>query len=880
MKKYLINGALALFAGAFVVGCAEKESDFVPLAEQKAMAYEQVFKEIYGKIDPYQDWGFSSGKIEIDPNDSSQVVQVVDVDGDIAYTRTVPFGGVNVLMAFNAKTRDGETGGADKRLNEWGDPTKNGGKAYNVPDALTADQKLRVRMYFQSHPYLTYEDPGYTTFFVQQVYKGDPSTAGSLSPEQYTLGNGDVVTGSNHMDHLTFGLNSDGTARHHVNDFNHGDWNGGVPLKVLNTGFSANDYDVAGKTHLDQITLMVNSSTERVGFAESNASVQHNYCCALASAAVIDKWAADSANNVGAAVDDKWHRSFVGLDYEAAEDPYYRDNGNKVAAKLGDIFNDVKYAWTGTTYVKFDQAMRNQTLKQYFNLDEEVYYLQTNKNNWAGIADNFSQQSDITKMNVPKKDLNDLGFTENVNDQNTVLDLTKIKAKLQLHRIPVYGKGFQEWYYGIGARDYVFSDWIVTLTNAGQATVNNNTFETNIDEWTQIEQGRVFCEDLGQSSREDLDFNDVVFDATIWSRYTYKKQWWEKKVNGVVVDSGTTLEEPAKTEYYANVKLLAAGGTIPITVAGKDVHAQFDNPKPASVATMINTRDNKSTTYGSYESRQPADLKADNMVVRRYRKIGNVVYEKDNYYTLKLFKVAKQDDGKYIEKIPIISSFGTATQIQELKSVRGGVPRKFMVPVGTKWASERKNISLAYPGFGKWVKDGGAEPWGTVDNNYTYDEEVPYSEDGLKLPLVMKAQRTIVTDGEEYLWSGDEPYGDSWNLRNTDADLVNQDREDAPAFTQFYPGDRLRFRASGIGTDAWISVSVGNITPYFIDSEFPNYVFNADGTKEARSEGCVEVLLDEDSAKTLNTFVSNGKITFTVQGRNFTLTGITRVLFQ
>ena len=54
MKKYLINGALALFAGAFVVGCAEKESDFVPLAEQKAKAFEEVFKEVYGEIDPYQ----------------------------------------------------------------------------------------------------------------------------------------------------------------------------------------------------------------------------------------------------------------------------------------------------------------------------------------------------------------------------------------------------------------------------------------------------------------------------------------------------------------------------------------------------------------------------------------------------------------------------------------------------------------------------------------------------------------------------------------------------------------------------------------------------------------------------------------------------------
>ena len=87
MKKYLIKGALALFAGALVVSCAEKESDFVPLAEQKAKAFEEVFKELYGEPDPYQDWGFSSGKVEIDPNDTSLVVNVVDLKGYVGYTR-------------------------------------------------------------------------------------------------------------------------------------------------------------------------------------------------------------------------------------------------------------------------------------------------------------------------------------------------------------------------------------------------------------------------------------------------------------------------------------------------------------------------------------------------------------------------------------------------------------------------------------------------------------------------------------------------------------------------------------------------------------------------------------------------------------------------
>ena len=37
---------------------------------------------------------------------------------------------------------------------------------------------------------------------------------------------------------------------------------------------------------------------------------------------------------------------------------------------------------------------------------------------------------------------------------------------------------------------------------------------------------------------------------------------------------------------------------------------------------------------------------------------------------------------------------------------------------------------------------------------------------------------------------------------------------------------------------------------------------------------------DENSAALLNSKVSDGKVTFQVQGRNFTLTRICRVLFQ
>ena len=42
MKKYLIKGALALFAGGLLFSCAEKEAEYVPLAQQKVKAFEDV----------------------------------------------------------------------------------------------------------------------------------------------------------------------------------------------------------------------------------------------------------------------------------------------------------------------------------------------------------------------------------------------------------------------------------------------------------------------------------------------------------------------------------------------------------------------------------------------------------------------------------------------------------------------------------------------------------------------------------------------------------------------------------------------------------------------------------------------------------------------
>lgn len=82
--------------------------------------------------------------------------------------------------------------------------------------------------------------------------------------------------------------------------------------------------------------------------------------------------------------------------------------------------------------------------------------------------------------------------------------------------------------YVLGAADGYYSDWIVRLIKAEKKKEIK-------------EEGRIICEDLGTS--DDFDFNDIVFDATIY------------------------------TDNTCDITILSAGGTLDVTVAGEDIHA-------------------------------------------------------------------------------------------------------------------------------------------------------------------------------------------------------------------------------------------------------------------------------------------------------------------
>ena len=186
-------------------------------------------------------------------------------------------------------------------------------------------------------------------------------------------------------------------------------------------------------------------------------------------------------------------------------------------------------------------------------------------------------------------------------------------------------------------RDYFYNDWIVRI---------------NPGEYKNAE--RVFVEDLIATNLEDVessdwDFNDAVFDVAIERSY-----YPEQKLEAIIT-------------------LRAAGGTLPLTVAGKDVHAMMLQPQNV----MINT---DAAKYGKA---------VDGLAPAIYR-----------------VKVSDDPNASFTANDIKVYVNGTI----ELKSVQGEATQKLCGPSSVDWCKERVNIKTVQGNFVPYVK-GNAPKW-------------------------------------------------------------------------------------------------------------------------------------------------------------------------
>ena len=643
-KTYLFAGAVALFAGVALTSCShdfddEGSADVDPVVEK----YNRIFIETFGQPAANQDWGFGESA-------QSRMTRSGNTSGNYtSYPATHTYTNANGSVVA----------GANMNHNEWADPNKNFG-GWVVPDPLTEGQKLRVQKYFQANPNLSYQDPHYANFFVQQVYTG-----GTSAPE---TGNKEATAGADGQTHKGMTLNqlTVGTACSHINDFNAGTCS---PSSVLDNGKTVNN----GTYHSDQITLMVNvDDTSCFGYHEtsgSNTSTnnQHNDKMALVSAAVIDAWAAANGNP-GEPVVDKWNRSFMGFDYELLPESDIIQDSYALLSQVPNL-NNIPYAWDGTTVMKIGVNPAGEA-KEDLVITEQLANaskqngnpLSADKNGvWTWDGQNFDVSLDVdatgyTKLVVEYDEAtpNNYNFSIEVDGSATYdanrksgetkveyeLNATKLKAlhfmngngtfkiksiylssgSSDVYYNPTYLLGDAEnqkvafystntnmyggivrnltedemkttqdgktcldltlfqglvaegyhpittdlktWVKWQAACDHYYSDWIVTLTKAERLDQPEQPEEP--DTWGEWK--RIICEDLSVTQASDFDFNDVVFDVRLNTAHT-----------------------------KAQVKFLAAGGTLPLTVGWDgqgtnwndyEVHNIFG----VSTGTMVNTK--------------------------------------------------------------------------------------------------------------------------------------------------------------------------------------------------------------------------------------------------------------------------------------------------
>lgn len=190
-------------------------------------------------------------------------------------------------------------------------------------------------------------------------------------------------------------------------------------------------------------------------------------------------------------------------------------------------------------------------------------------------------------------------------------------------------------------RDWIFDDWIVKISPA----------KFNMDGAV-----RIIAEDLGADQGSDFDYNDVVFDVKLANEWD--ASWGSYGDN----------------RLKAYITLRAAGGTLPLTVAGVEVHSKFG----VAVNHMHNTN-----AYGE-----------------------GINYNSGVSFVADLGPAEWSLQGSDIAKnlIPIVVTYKNG-ETATLTCETGKAPEKICVKPDFKWQEEYINIRKKYPLFSDWVLD-------------------------------------------------------------------------------------------------------------------------------------------------------------------------------
>lgn len=249
-----------------------------------------------------------------------------------------------------------------------------------------------------------------------------------------------------------------------------------------------------------------------------------------------------------------------------------------------------------------------------------------------------------------------------------------------------YAVGLEDWIAQTGG-DFDCNDIVFTInkTNLPEIYSYDKTTKKRYKHKRIMAQGRVFCEDLGTAGLEDLDFNDVVFDARIWRTYEFDR-----------INDGP-IQNKTDYKYEVDICMLAGGGTIPAKLLYQyNIHDLFEGTP--GLTTMVNTVDDHANVTVTWDN-----MKA-NPGHKTYREIDitdliNSFGENHeitlNDIPISVLWASSEDPTEFSSDMQAVGN---------LRAEPGKVPHKFCLPIGTKWPSERRKFTDAYSGFDAWAK--------------------------------------------------------------------------------------------------------------------------------------------------------------------------------
>lgn len=232
--------------------------------------------------------------------------------------------------------------------------------------------------------------------------------------------------------------------------------------------------------------------------------------------------------------------------------------------------------------------------------------------------------------------------------------------------------GFEDGGQDEDLNDIVF--WV-----EGEYTANNNPpvveVETKVTTTTNNQSWIFACEDLGGSF--DYDFNDVVWE--------FVKEY--KTVTTSTIEDGKTTLQSVTTFAGGKVRLLAAGGTLPIALYYGDtylgnIHEKFGQTAEGGLYTPINV--------GTRATVEPVEIQLP-FTITQNTSVNDV------YQNFRVEVIGTNGQSYYI----------TAPN----RNVNHTAPQIILLPGEWNWPREGVAITSAYPNFTNWVQNATWTNW-------------------------------------------------------------------------------------------------------------------------------------------------------------------------